>query len=104
MIIEDLFILFFLGLGGWIWWLDRGIKQAAFNYAKQHCESHDVQLLDDNVRQTHIKIIRNNQGSLKIYRQFRFEFTTTGERRHQGHLEMVSGKVVSIELDAFQIH
>ena len=104
MIIEDLFILFILGIGGWIWWLDRGIKQAAFQYAKHHCENRDVQLLDDNVRQTHIRFIRDSKGSLKLYRQFRFEFTATGEKRHQGQLEMVSGKVVNIELDAFQVH
>lgn len=104
MIIEDLFIVFFMGLGAWIWWIDRGIKQYAFQYVKQHCEQRQVQLLDENIRQSQIKIIRDSKGSLKLYRQFHFEFTSTGERRHQGHLEMMGGKVIGIELDAFQVH
>lgn len=104
MIIQDLFILFFLGLLGWIWWIDRGVKQAAFQMAKHHCENHGVQLLDDNVRQIYIKLIRDSKGTLRLYRQFQFEFTSTGERRHQGRLEMMGGKKTHIELDAFQLH
>ncbi len=104
MQIQDLFILLILGVFAWMWWIDRGIKQMAFGYAKKHCEQADVQLLDDNISLSSMKIKRDKSGRLRLRRTFTFEFTSTGERRYLGYLELLGSKVISIELAAFHIN
>ena len=103
MLIQDLIVVFALGLIAWAWWIDRGIKQVAYLKAKQHCEKINVQLLDDNVRLQHLALIRNSKGLPKLKRTFLFEFTGTGERRHQGTLTMVGAKLESVDAGVFMV-
>ncbi len=97
--IADLFFLLLMFVGAWIWWIDRGIKQFAFSQAKKYCERADVQLLDDNIRLSGMSLQRNAAGALKIKRAFKFEFTSTGERRYQGKMEMLGSMVIDIHLE-----
>lgn len=103
MLVQDLFIVLIIALMFWAWWIDRGIKQTAFTLAKQHCEEINVQLLDDNVRLDKIAFKRNAHGSISIKRTFKFEFTSTGERRHQGQLTMLGKKLERIDAGVFLV-
>ncbi len=104
MQIQDLFIVLLIALMAWGWWADRGIKQMAYRCAKKHCEQAQVQLLDDNISLSSMKIKRGESGRLCLQRTFTFEFTSTGERRYLGRLELQGSKVVKIELAAFHIN
>ncbi|GAA6133484.1 DUF3301 domain-containing protein [Oceaniserpentilla sp. 4NH20-0058] len=103
MLLEDIFIVVILGSIAWVWWLDRGLKQAAFNKCKAYCQQAEVQLLDDNIQITSIKIKRKPNGNLGIYRKFNFEFTYTSEKRYTGSLEMLGSNIQKIELEPYQI-
>ncbi|OUR67691.1 hypothetical protein A9Q73_05100 [Bermanella sp. 47_1433_sub80_T6] len=103
MQLNDLILVFVLLLILWAWWLDRGIKQKAFLYAKKYCENADVQLLDDNIQLNGASLKKNEMGEWCIYRQFKFEFTSTGEHRYLGTMELLGSKVSNIELAAFHI-
>ena len=103
MLVQDLFIVLILALIFWAWWIDRGIKQNAYALAKQHCEEINVQLLDDNVRLEKMTLKRNARGSMSIERRFKFEFTSTGERRHQGQLTMLGKKLEGIDAGVFLV-
>jgi len=103
MQLNDLILVFVLLLILWAWWLDRGIKQKAFIYAKKYCENADVQLLDDNIQLNGASLKRNEMGRWCIYRQFKFEFTSTGEHRYSGTMELLGSKVSNIKLAAFHI-
>jgi len=103
MLVQDLFIILIIALMFWAWWIDRGIKQNAFSLAKQHCEDINVQLLDDNVRLDSMSLKRNTRGSVSIQRVFKFEFTSTGERRHQGQLTMMGKKLEGIDAGVFLV-
>ena len=103
MLVQDLFIILFLFLVAWAWWYDRGIKQRAFGFAKRHCDENHVQLLDDNVRITGVGIGRNHKGQFKLKRQFKFEFTSTGDRRHEGSMTLLGSQLENINLGVFQV-
>ena len=103
MQLNDLILVFLLLLVLWAWWLDRGIKQQAFIYAKKYCQNADVQLLDENICLSGASLRRDQMGRWCIYRQFKFEFTSTGEHRYQGTMELLGNKVSNIELAAFHI-
>jgi len=103
MQIYDLLTIFILLIFAWLWWWDRGIKQHAFKLCKQQCERSDVQLLDDNIHIKKIKLIKNDNGELKIYRQFSFEFTYTSEQRYLGTIELLGKRLLSFQLAPYQI-
>mgnify|MGYP001817233515 CR=1 FL=1 len=81
-------LLFLAGVVGlfWFWWDSIGVKEVARDYAKQACRQADVQLLDDTVAVSRIRLRRDSNGKLKFYRQYRFDFTPDGEQRFQGKM------------------
>ncbi len=103
MSIYDLFWILILSLIIWAWWLDRGIKQKAYLYAKKYCDTSDVQLLDDNIYLSNLKLKRNHMNKWCIQRTFKMEFTSTGEYRYEGSMEVLGSKVMNIELAPFHI-
>ncbi|NVK38200.1 MAG: DUF3301 domain-containing protein [Gammaproteobacteria bacterium] len=103
MLLSDVFVLLILCLLAWLWWLDRGFKQAAYKKCKQYCEQTNVTLLDDNIYIKKIGLRKNTNGQWKLYRCFRFEFTSTYEQRYQGTMETLGHNVINIKLDPHRI-
>jgi len=103
MQIYDLFWVLFLALLGWVWWIERGIMQWAYGYAKKYCNENDIQLLDDNIRLSSMGLSKNNKGNWKIKRCFTFEFTSTGEQRYDGRIQTLGSKIAGVELDPFRM-
>lgn len=103
MQIYDLFWVLFIALLGWVWWIERGIMQWAYGYAKKYCHENDIQLLDDNIRLSSMKLKKNSANKWKIARCFKFEFTSTGEQRYEGKIETLGSRINNIQLDPFRI-
>ena len=79
------------------------VLQEAFQYAKKHCQRAEVQLLDDNIRLSRFWLKQNDRGLWRLQRIFVFEFTTTGEHRYMGSMEIIGNKVTHIELAPFHL-
>ena len=103
MQIEELALLLLPALIAVFWWHDRGIKQKALRLVRQRCEKLEVQLLDDNVSLSGIRLRRYAMGSMCFQRHFVFEFTSTGERRHQGNLWMLGNRLERIDVGVFLV-
>ena len=103
MLVQDLIIIFALILIGIGWWHDRGIKQQAYNLVKSRCAMLEVQLLDDNVRLTRMRLKRHSSSGLTIERNFSFEFTSDGDTRYSGRMTMEGNRLIHIETDAYRI-
>ena len=98
-----LLILFVLSLA-WLWWDGLGAKELARASCQRLCREHDVLFLDDTVALIRLRLQRNNRGSLSFYRRFGFEFTTDGEMRYQGYVDMLGNRVIHTEMDVYRIH
>lgn len=96
--LQDLFITSLLVAAGWYWWKARARKEMAYRVVKQHCEKNAVEILDESLVLTSIGMAKNNRGFWKIRRSYRFEFSTTGEYRYYGTVQVLGSKVISIEL------
>lgn len=103
MLMSDLFIVLLLSIFPYLWWLDRGIKQYAYHQAVAYCKQQELLLLDDTVQQTSLSLKRDENGRLKMHRYFKFEFTSTGERRYTGTFEFSNRTIKNMQLDAYQI-
>ncbi len=83
-----------------LWWYRDDTREAALLAAQQHCQSMDVQLLDGSVMSNGFRLKRSQSGTLVVIQKFCFEFSTTGDQRYQGRIELLGKRRLKIELDA----
>jgi hypothetical protein len=62
------------------------------------CRQANLQLLDDTVEQVRLGLRRDAGGRLVFYREYRFEFTDDGDRRHHGSASLLGRRVVQLRL------
>ncbi|MGV6808363.1 MAG: DUF3301 domain-containing protein [bacterium] len=94
-------IIPFLVLGGIVWfWLDAmKTKEIATQAAWQACRELGVQLLDQTVSVTKMRLRRNHRGRLVLMRIYRFDFSLEGVERLQGRAILYGKIVKQIHLD-----
>ncbi|WP_415845968.1 DUF3301 domain-containing protein [Stutzerimonas zhaodongensis] len=96
----NLFIfLLLMAVAAWFWH-SHGIRERALSAVRRHCKKMDVELLDGNVAFRRLGLIRDTRGQRRFARIYGFEFTVTGEQRHQGSVVMFGGRPGPIEMDA----
>ena len=91
-------LLLVCAFAGWRLWRALGQGDYALRCVRTHCERADVQLLDDSVALSSVRIGRNRRGMPGLVRRYSFEFTVTGEHRYSGHLDLHGLQVLQIEL------
>lgn len=84
-------------IGAWIW-RGLGLRDRALTLVRKHCQRSDVQLLDESIALSRIRLARNRNGRLGLVRRYAFEFTVTGERRYPGHIELHGAQLLQVEL------
>lgn len=88
----------------WLWWDGLGAKEIARAYCMRLCREHDVLFLDDTVALARMRLRRDAGGTLRLYRRFNFEFTSDGEQRYQGYVELLGERVIHTEMEAYRIN
>ncbi|RDE19856.1 DUF3301 domain-containing protein [Motiliproteus coralliicola] len=101
--LTDLLWWFLIALLGYSWWHGRGLKDAALRAVRKYCDSQDVQLLDESLVLSGIKPGRGDDGRLCLKRHYRFEFSSTGDERYPGTVEMVGRRIRRITLDTHRM-
>ena len=81
--------LFLLAIGAAVWiWMDvLGAREQAIRYGREICRDTGVQLLDQSVSLTRLRIERVESVPTLI-RRYGFEISLDGSDRHRGHLEL----------------
>lgn len=99
MTLGNLFWLFLAGFAAWYWWRAKAIKDFVLQAARRYCKTMDVDLLDDAVYLRGLWFKRDDQGRLRVWRRFLFDFTSTGEERYTGRVIMLGSKILNMELE-----
>jgi hypothetical protein len=86
------------------WWQGQGIKSRALQAAKVHCKTMDVQLLDDSIVLRGFWLKRDGRGSLRLWRSYLFEFSSTGEQRYSGRVILLGPHIESVQLEPHRLH
>ncbi len=89
---------------GWYWSYSQKIKQMALRASVKRCNEAGVQFLDHSVVLHKIAFRRNKANRWKIAREYRFEFTSTGENRYVGRVVMQGRYVVASELEPYSLN
>lgn len=92
-------VLLLAAIGAWLWHA-HGVRERALIAVQQYCGKMDLELLDGNVAFRRMGMVRDARGQRRVARVYGFEFTVTGEQRHQGTISMFGMRVGAIETDA----
>ena len=99
--LSHLFIVLLLVLAVAYWWESRGSKAWALHHARQRCRARGLQLLDQSVVVSRIRLQRGEDGRLGWWRQYRFEFSPNGVDRYRGLLELRGRICTHLEMEAY---
>jgi len=88
--------------GVWYWYHAIRAKELARLAGRRRCNEVGVIFLDDTVMLTRLRLRRDNEGRMKIYREFQFEFTSDGGIRYGGEIVLLGGRVVSLVLEPYR--
>lgn len=95
--LSDIVILLVLATAVYSWWQNTSIREQALIQAKQHCESLNLQLLEDSVAGSGWKPVWQN-GQIKIQRTYKFEFSSSGIARYTGKISYIGNQKIEIWL------
>lgn len=87
-----------------LYWLDAAkAREIARWVGKEACRELGVGFLDDTVALDRIWLARNEKGERKLFRCYRFEFTSDGSQRYKGEIVICDKKLQHLELEPYRI-
>lgn len=88
-------LLFLLGFVGLVWfWLDNlKAREIGIDAARQACGEEGLQLLDETVVGSSLRLVRDDEGILRLQRVFTFEYSDTGDNRRSGSVTLIGHRV-----------
>jgi hypothetical protein len=94
-------ILMLAALAGVVWlWLDSTrSRERALAASRSACQQVNVQLLDETVALTKLRLCRTSKGTMALCRVYEFDFTLDGESRRAGLVVMRGQSIEDLVLD-----
>ena len=86
-----------------LYWLDSiRAKEIAISHSRDACKKVLLEFLDETVVIKKVRLRRNSLGRLMFYREYQFEFTSTGEYRYKGLIKLLGNTLLDIEMEPYQ--
>jgi hypothetical protein len=95
--LTDITIILVVAICIYSWWRNTAIREQALISAKKHCESLNLQLLDESVAGAEWRPIWIH-GEIKIKRSYKFEFSSSGIARYPGKVTYLGNRQSNIWL------
>jgi hypothetical protein len=92
----SLILLMIAGAFAYAWWnAARAASEHAIDVGRAACREAGVQLLDQTVHASGLRLRRRDDGRLGFERTFRFEYSHDGTDRNRGRMVFHGGRLVS---------
>jgi hypothetical protein len=95
----EVLLLGVFGAAGWYWYAGMQVREQAVAVGRRACTEASLQFLDESVALSRTRFARNGQGQLQFQRDYRFEFSDTGNNRRPGVVRMLGDRVEWVSLD-----
>lgn len=89
---------------GWFWLDSIRARDIAIQAARETCDADEVQFLDETVTGQRVRLTRDDQGKLRLWRIYRFEFSDTGNNRRVGTIMLIGDRVELINTGPRLVH
>lgn len=100
MTLLELVVWLTLGFTGYQFWRIRAISEHANSYLKRYCDTHQLQLLSVARAKTRFSF---QFGKPDWHSTFNFEFSSNGEDRYCGEVELVGLRIVRTEVPPHRV-
>jgi hypothetical protein len=91
-------------VAGMFLWLDSlRVRERAVRAGKLACERYNLQLLDDTVSFTRLRLARDGEGQVRLARTYTFEFSDTGNNRRHGAIRMLGSELEDLQLEPYPV-
>lgn len=94
----DVCLIFALSCFVWLIWQNLKIREYTLSLVKQQCQKLDLQILDESIYGSYWRPVID-RGQIKVKRRYKFYFTSTGEGRYKGEIEMIGMQQSHIYFD-----
>ena len=85
-------------------WIDNlRARERALAAGRAACERYGLQLLDETVASSGLRLARDGEGRLRIRRVYSFEFSDTGNNRRQGSVVILGAEVQDLHLEPYPV-
>jgi hypothetical protein len=78
-------------------------RERALAAGRAACARYGVQLLDETVVASALRLARDREGRLRIRRVFAFEFSDTGNNRRHGSVVILGAEVQDLHLEPYPV-
>ena len=95
----EVLLLGVFGAIAWYWYAGMQVREQAIAAGHLACREAGLQFLDDSVALSRIRFARNSSGQLQFQRDYRFEFSDTGDNRRPGVVRMLGERAEWVSLD-----
>ena len=93
-----------VALGGVALWVDSlRAREHAIAAGRAACARYGLQLLDDTVSFTRLRVARDEDGRLRLKRTYVFEFSDTGNNRRHGAIVMLGAQLQDLQLEPYPV-
>ncbi|MBL8398781.1 MAG: DUF3301 domain-containing protein [Candidatus Accumulibacter sp.] len=90
--------LLVLLLIAWFWFDSFQSRAAGLAAAQAICRAEDLLLLDETVALAQLRLIRDDDGRLRLRRSYDFEFSDTGDNRRVGRVTLIGTTLLTVHL------
>ena len=97
----QLFFIFVIALLIWFWFDTMQAREQAIAIGKRHCQNDGLQLLDETVSLSSMKVRRNSDGQVTFRRVYEFEFSDNGDNRRLGSVTLLGRHAESVQLEPY---
>jgi hypothetical protein len=70
----------------------------AIQAARRACQQAGVQLLDETVALARLRLRRDENQRARLYREYAFEFSDTGDNRQPGRVYLLADRLLDVNL------
>ncbi len=95
----QLFFIFVIALLIWFWHDTMQAREQAIVLGKRHCQNDGLQLLDETVSLSSMKLRRDADGQMTFRRVYEFEFSDNGDNRRLGSITLLGRHAEAIQLE-----
>ena len=86
-------------LAVWLVWDTLRSREYANAAMRSACELRGLFFLDDTVSLHSVRLVRDDDGRIKVRRIYHFQYSDTGHNRRDGSITLVTDRVTSLDID-----
>lgn len=88
---------------GYLWVDSLRAREHAVAAGRAACARYGVQLLDETVAFSRLRLARDAAGRLRLRRTYVFEFSETGDNRRHGAIVMLGAQLEDLQFEPYRL-